>query len=592
MASVRMMKAGWWVCAAGVLVVAGVARARIATFDELALAPESYWNGADGTGGFVSGGMHFDNNYDANWGSWDGFSYSNVTDTTTMGYVAQYNAIAGTGQGGSANYGVVYVGWVTPPAVALETPGVVDGLYVTNSNYGYYSVLLGDVFAKKFGGATGDDPDWFLLTITGKDADGAVAGTVDFYLADYRSADNSEDYIVDTWQYVDLTSLGPVKSLEFALSSSDAGDFGINTPASFVIDTIVYSATDEQSGPYTEAGVNGYVNPNDGWRPARPGEADAVLNPIFRSWAAEVVSYLPAPGLAAQWTDPNLALGSVTGSIADVVSLGDLGQEQLDGGIAPGRITLSFDEPIRQGRGYDFVVFENGFASSANWNDGSVAGQMFAELAYVEVSSNGEDFVRFPAVSLTAGRVDFLLGTIDSTEVYNLAGKHPNGYGTCTGTPFDLSDVADLPEVVSGIVDINDVRYVRIVDIPGSGDFHDQAVMHINPNTWPDWDLYANDHPIYDAWNTTLAPIDPSGGFDLEAIGVLEEQEYSADINLDGIVDDSDLELLESALGSHFGQANWLARCDLAEPKDYIIDQADKDVLLAQWHQVEKWRGQ
>ncbi|MEJ2700892.1 MAG: DUF4465 domain-containing protein [Sedimentisphaerales bacterium] len=570
MASVRMMKAGWWVCVIGVLVVAEVAQAEIATFDELALAPESYWNGADGTGGFVSGGMHFGNNYDADWGSWDGFSYSNITDTTTMGYVAQYNAVTGTGQGGSANYAVVYVGWVAPPTVTLETPGVVDGLYVTNSSYGYYSMLLGDAFAKKFGGASGDDPDWFLLTITGKDAGGAVAGSVDFYLADYRSADNGEDYIVDTWRYVDLTSLGSVKSLQFALSSSDA---------------------DEPDGPYTEAGVNGYVDPNDGWRPARPGEADAILNPIFRGWAAEVVSYLPAPGLAAQWTDPNLALGPATGSIADIVSLGDLGQQQLDEGIVPGRIILSFDEPIRQGRGYDFVVFENGFASSANWDDGSVAGQMFAELAYVEVSSNGEDFVRFPAVSLTAGRVDFLLGTIDTTQVYNLAGKHPNAYGTCTGTPFDLSDVADQPAVVSGIVDINDVRYVRIVDIPGSGDFYDQAVVYINPNTWPEWDLYANNHPIYDAWNTTLAPIDPSGGFDLEAIGVLEEQEYSGDINLDGIVDDADLELLESALGSHFGQANWLARCDLAEPKDYVIDQADKEVLLSQWHQVEKWRS-
>ena len=75
------------------------------------------------------------------------------------------------------------------------------------------------------------------------------------------------------------------------------------------------------------------------------------------------------------------------------------------------------------------------------------------------------------------------------------------------------------------------------------------------------------------------------------AIGVLEEQEYSADINLDGIVDESDLELLESALQSRFGQADWIARCDLAEPKDQVIDEADKDVLLSQWLKVEKWRN-
>jgi hypothetical protein len=580
-----------WIFLMAVLAGVGIVQAEIATFDDLILSPESYWNGADGSGGFISGGMHFSNIYDNDWASWEGFAFSNLTDTTSMGFAAQYNAIAGTGQGGSANYAVVYVGWTSPPTVTLEAPGVVDGLYVTNSNYAYYSMLFGDVFSKKFGGQTGDDPDYFLLTITGKDADGAVTGSVDFYLADYRFEDNSEDYLIDTWKYVDLTSLGAVKSLEFALSSTDVGDFGMNTPATLAIDTVVYQLLDERDGPYTEAGVNGYVDPNDGWRPARPDEVDAILNPIFRGWATGIVDYQPAPGLADLWIDPNKALGPATGAIADVVSLGDLGQDQIDGGQQPGHITLMFDEPIRQGRRYDFVVFENGFTANVNLDDDTVAGQMFAELAYVEVSSNGVDFVRFPSVSLTARRVDYLNGTVEASKIYNLAGKHPNAYGTCTGTPFDLSDLADHPDVILGLVDINDITYVRIVDIPGSGDFYDEAVMRINPGTYPDWTVYANNHPIYDAWNTSMAPINPSGGFDLEAIGVLEEQEYSGDINLDGIVDEADLELLESALDSHFGQANWIARCDLAEPKDYVIDEADKDILLSQWLKVEKWRS-
>jgi hypothetical protein len=92
--------------------------------------------------------------------------------------------------------------------------------------------------AKKFGGSSGDDPDWFLLTITGKDASGAETGTVEFYLADYRFEDSSEDYIVDDWEYVDLSSLGVVKSLEFNLNSSDAGDFGMNTPTYFAMDAL------------------------------------------------------------------------------------------------------------------------------------------------------------------------------------------------------------------------------------------------------------------------------------------------------------------------------------------------------------------
>ncbi|MBN2270361.1 MAG: DUF4465 domain-containing protein, partial [Sedimentisphaerales bacterium] len=75
--------------------------------------------------------------------------------------------------------------------------------------------------------------------VIGRDAAGQATEPVTFYLADYRYADNSRDYIVDTWRYVDLSSLGPVKSLEFTLSSSDVGAWGMNTPASFVIDSIV-----------------------------------------------------------------------------------------------------------------------------------------------------------------------------------------------------------------------------------------------------------------------------------------------------------------------------------------------------------------
>jgi hypothetical protein len=217
---------------------ASTAGADIANFDDLSLAPESYWNGSDQSGGFASGSAYFNNNYDSTYGSWDGFAYSNITDTASSGWSAQYNAITGIGQNGSANYGIGYVGWAELPVITLGTAGIVDGLYVTNNNYAYYSMLSGDVYAKKFGGSSNDE-DWFLLTITGKDVVGAATGTIDFYLADYRFADNSEDYIVKTWEYVDLSSLGVVKSLEFSLSSSDIGGWGMNTPAYFALDTIM-----------------------------------------------------------------------------------------------------------------------------------------------------------------------------------------------------------------------------------------------------------------------------------------------------------------------------------------------------------------
>jgi len=578
------MKARRLICASIIAAVAGVADAQIATFEDLILPPESYWNGSDASGGFTSGSAHLSNNYNADWGSWDGFSYSNITDSATQGPATQYQAIAGGGQGGSATYAVAYVGWTSPPVITLATPGVVGALYVTNSSYAYYSMLNGDAFAKKFGGQSGNDRDWFVLTITGRNTKGAATGQVDFYLADYRSADNSNDYIVDTWEYVDLTSLGEVSSLEFSLNSSDVGDWGMNTPASFAIDTVMGRSTTVHAGVYTEAGVNGYIDPHNHWRHADPQDSNAVINPIFRGWATAVVGYDPAAGVDAQWADPNKALGPATGDKLDIVSLGDLNHERISQGMPPGRVTLFFDEPIRQGKGYDFVVFENGFVSASTYNTGSVEGQMFTELGYVEVSSNGVDFVRFPAVSLTPAPTG-PYGTLEISNVYNLAGKHPNAGGICTGTPFDLLEIADDPDVLLGLVDINDIRYVRIVDIPGSGDFYDRASAHPDPWSQPVGDRYSHNHPIYDAWVTF-----GSGGLDIEAVGVLNEQKCSADIDLNGVVDIADLERLLSALNSRFGQPGWIARCDLAEPKDMVVDVFDLAVLIDQWQETEDWR--
>jgi hypothetical protein len=339
------------------------------------------------------------------------------------------------------------------------------------------------------------------------------------------------------------------------------------------------------AGPYTEAGVSGYVNPDNHWWHANPlKDPNAIINPIFRGWATIVVSYGPAAGVDGQWGDPNKALGEVTGNSSDIVSLGDLSRQQIDSNEPPGQITLSFDETVHNVNGYDFAVFENGLISLSSTLQGSIAGQMFAELGYVEVSSNGKDFVRFPSVSLTGVAVG-RYGTIEISNVYNLAGKHPNAEGLCIGTPFDLQEIAGDPNVVSGIVDINSIKYVRIVDIPGSGDFYDGATAYIDPNSRPIWERYLNNHPIYDAWVTW-----GSGGLDLEAVGVLCEQQYSADVNLDGAVDMFDFVLFGSAWRSHFGQSNWIGRCDLEEPKDLVINGADLAVFAAQWLEVEKWR--
>lgn len=204
----------------------GTVNAQTVDFEDLPLAAESFWNGSDGSGGFQSNGTVFSSSYNADWASWDGFAYANLTDITAEGFNAQYNAIPGRGAGGSQTYAVAYCSAfaAAPPTITLDSEKIVTGAYFTNSNYAYYSMSKGDDFAKKF--AAGD---WFKLTVTGIDANGVETGTVEFKLA------NGEN-IVNTWTWVDLRALGAVKQLTFALSSTDNGDFGMNTPAYFCMD--------------------------------------------------------------------------------------------------------------------------------------------------------------------------------------------------------------------------------------------------------------------------------------------------------------------------------------------------------------------
>lgn len=200
------------------------------TFEDLTLGNESYWNGSDDSGGFASGGAQLNNAYEASWGSWSGFGYSNRTDTTLTGQAGQYNAITGSGGQGSLIYGVAYVGdpmWGgVIPTITFPTEQRVTGFFVTNNDYAHDSMKNGDAFAKKF-----EEGDWFRLTVEGKDAGGSSVGTISTLLADGTN-------ILNTWKWVDLTGLGQVKSLEFTLTSSDTGEWGMNTPAYFCIDNI------------------------------------------------------------------------------------------------------------------------------------------------------------------------------------------------------------------------------------------------------------------------------------------------------------------------------------------------------------------
>ena len=232
---------------------------------------------------------------------------------------------------------------------------------------------------------------------------------------------------------------------------------------------------------------------------------------------AQIAPFAPAqdqPGTTAMHADSSAFIGWATGCVANPgpmnIANPDLGlaggtqypQENAigvpdgtygvtclgDGGYA----TLTFASPICNREGPDFAVFENGFKSGTQW---------FLEIAFVEVSSDGENFFRFPAV--TCVQYETQLGgfaTMDPAYIHNFAGK----YGAFYGTPFDLDEVPDDP-----LLDKENITHVRVVDVVGSID--------------PEYCTYdSQGHPVNDPWPTPFN----SSGFDLDAVGVIHDIEH------------------------------------------------------------------
>lgn len=243
--------------------------------------------------------------------------------------------------------------------------------------------------------------------------------------------------------------------------------------ARLLLTVLVLSLWTVCSGQYAPAaGLSGST--------AIPASADSIV-----MWAdgCTIVRGLQDIAIAtsgyATAGDSSQAIGPAGGNT--IVSLGD-------GGIA----TLSFSHAIIDGPGFDFAVFENGFSPA-------VPEQAFLELGFVEVSSDGQRFVRFPAVDDTQDSIQIGNGgTMNAARLNNLAGKYISGYGT----PFDLSELRD-----SVGLDINHILYVRIRDVVGTLS-----------------DSYATrdsrGHKINDPYPTPFA----SCGFDLDAVGVMHAE--------------------------------------------------------------------
>ncbi len=193
------------------------------------------------------------------------------------------------------------------------------------------------------------------------------------------------------------------------------------------------------------------------------------------AWANGYESYIPGEGLIEDWKTPEKATGKAEGTSTDIVSLGN-----------GGSIVMTFEKPITDGEGADFAVFENSLSDT------------FLELAFVEVSSDGTNFVKFDTYYLGVELVG-AYGSHDPSLIWGFAGKFKQG----KGTQFDLKELEIKLEVVNNTVDINNVTHIRIVDVIGDGS-----------------ELDTLGNPVYDPYRTT-----ESAGFDLDAVGVINMKE-------------------------------------------------------------------
>lgn len=178
-------------------------------------------------------------------------------------------------------------------------------------------------------------------------------------------------------------------------------------------------------------------------------------------YVTDVVAHQFGPGQSlGQSRFPDLIFGPPHGAgccqgSLDTVSLGN-----------GGTVTVAFaNNAIVDGPGPDFIVFENAFEDSGS-------GSVFAELATVEVSADGQEWHGYPctAVSPPYGSCAGYHPVYANPDTNDIS---PLDVARAGGDPFDLADLG-LPLA----------RYVRVTDRPDltglSGVFDLDAVAIVN----------------------------------------------------------------------------------------------------------------
>lgn len=472
-------------------------------------------------------GLYDDPTMDYNywWINIDGVSGNN--DQMTDGTIAKYgDASCGIGYDEMFGYFMEYA-WVKPitpvPAPGSSEPQVTDA--AINADQILYWIGEGSnevIFAVNW-----NDPDTCLAWGYRFSESEILVQTV---MDSIQANDPRFSYVAGTWGVDDI--LFSTDDLSLQLSQSPAGynywlynvngsmaQLGYNQMMLVNGDFVKWG--DPEAGTTTAYDEWGYAS-EIAWTttvtPVSVPETEEPSDPLaqfdgpvgsegcmaieyndsrFVAWASACTiqrgyQNLMEPTALVTYGSETDAVGPVTNSSnLDVVSLGD-------GGVA----TVTFEGTIYNGEGPDFAVFENAFNDS------------FLELAFVEVSSDGSRFVRFPATSLTPTswqKTD--TSAMNPRYLNNLAGK----YRSLWGTPFDLEELRD-----SAGLDVNHITHVRIIDVVGS----------IDPQ-YGTRDQYGN------LINDPFPTITYSAGFDLDGVGVINFErstvEGIADIEMNTI---------------------------------------------------------
>ena len=204
----------------------------VATFEEAALSPDEPESVCHlpQTGTFESGNFVF--TQEVSVSEWGTYYYGNiVTNKTSNEYKGDFqnDMSAKGGAHGGKNF-VVWTGsYAGLDGITLKQPAVVPGFYVCNTPWVVDAIRNGDGMSSVPGGFA--DNDWFLLTVTAAREGKDLNTTVEFYLA------KGQNYVSD-WTYVDLSKLGKIDELHFALTGTKTNDYGLTTPAYFAFDDL------------------------------------------------------------------------------------------------------------------------------------------------------------------------------------------------------------------------------------------------------------------------------------------------------------------------------------------------------------------